>query len=102
MKTLNFPTSACRYCRHYCVEGRRGGMCQQLGVPVRGSWKACSLALPPFAPSWESIDELLPDDQLMLKEPVSINLSLGSCEPNLSDAKTSTLTEKLTSDIVLV
>lgn len=102
MKTLTFPTSACRYCRHYCVEGRRGGMCQQLGVPVRGSWKACALALPPFAPSWESIDELLQDDQLILKEAVSVNCSLGSCEPSLAKVRTSTSAEKLTSNIVLV
>lgn len=102
MKTLNFPASACRYCRHYCVEGRRGGMCQQLGVPVRGSWKACSLALPPFAPSWESIDELMQDEQMILKEAVSVNCSLGSSEPNLCKVKTSNVSDKSKSDIVLV
>lgn len=102
MKTLNFPASACRYCRHYCVEGRRGGMCQQLGVPVRGSWKACSLALPPFAPSWESIEELLQDDKLMLKETVSRNCSLGSSELNPCNVKTSKVSDKLKNDIVLV
>ncbi|EKF03574.1 hypothetical protein FDUTEX481_02479 [Tolypothrix sp. PCC 7601] len=38
-------------------------MCQQLGAPVQGSWKACSLALPPFAPSWETLEDAwsLPD-----------------------------------------
>jgi hypothetical protein len=77
-------------------------MCQQLGVPVRGSWKACALALPPFAPSWESIDELLQDNQLILKEAVSPHGSLGSCEPNLPKVMSSTSAEKLTSDIVLV
>jgi len=56
MKPHKFLTSACRYCRHYNPEGRRGGMCQQLGAPVQGSWKACSLALPPFAPSWETLE----------------------------------------------
>ncbi|QSJ15352.1 hypothetical protein JYQ62_26370 [Nostoc sp. UHCC 0702] len=63
MKPINFLTSACRYCRHYKPEGRRGGMCQQLGGPVQASWKACSLALPPFAPSWESLEDAwsLPD-----------------------------------------
>lgn len=55
---LNPVTSACKSCRFYTPEGRRGGNCQQLGVPVRGSWKACSLALPPFAPSWESLEEI--------------------------------------------
>ena len=57
MKPIKFLTSACRYCRHYQPEGRRGGMCQQLGAPVQASWKACSLALPPFAPSWENLQE---------------------------------------------
>ncbi len=63
MKPIKFLTSACRYCRHYKPEGRRGGMCQQLGAPVQASWKACSLALPPFAPSWESLEDAwsLPD-----------------------------------------
>lgn len=55
----NSVTSACRSCRYYTPEGRRGGNCQQLGVPVRSSWKACSLAIPPFAPSWEGIEEVL-------------------------------------------
>ncbi|MBU7586232.1 MAG: hypothetical protein KAF91_25765 [Nostoc sp. TH1S01] len=63
MKPIKFLTSACRYCRHYKPEGRRGGMCQQLGAPVQASWKACSLALPPFAPSWETLEDSwsLPD-----------------------------------------
>lgn len=52
-------TSACRACRYYTPEGRRGGFCQQLSVPVRGSWQACSLAIPPFAPSWEGREEIL-------------------------------------------
>ncbi len=53
MTTLNPPVSVCRHCQHYLVEGRRGGQCQQLGAPVLGRWKACQLAIPPFAPSWE-------------------------------------------------
>jgi hypothetical protein len=58
MSNSNCQTSACRYCRHFTPEGRRGGNCQQLGVPVRGGWKACSLALPAFAPSWEGLEGL--------------------------------------------
>ncbi|NJM71948.1 MAG: hypothetical protein HC862_18135 [Scytonema sp. RU_4_4] len=63
MKQIKSLTSACRYCRYYNLEGRRGGFCQQLGAPVRGNWKACSLALPPFAPSWENLEDAwsLPD-----------------------------------------
>ncbi|BAZ13782.1 hypothetical protein NIES4071_56220 [Calothrix sp. NIES-4071] len=57
MKSIKFLTSACRYCRHYNPEGRRGGNCQQLSAPVQGHWKACSLALPAFAPSWETLED---------------------------------------------
>jgi hypothetical protein len=75
MKPIKFLTSACRYCRHYKPEGRRGGLCQQLGAPVLGSWKACSFALPPFAPTWESLEDVwsLPD-----ATPVLASSSLGS------------------------
>jgi len=51
MKISSCPTSACRYCHHYQVEGRRGGTCQQLGVPVQGTWKACALGQPAFSNS---------------------------------------------------
>lgn len=58
MKSLNEAISACRHCRFYQSEGRRGGGCQQLGVPVQGSWKACSLAIPPFATDWKKLAEI--------------------------------------------
>jgi hypothetical protein len=58
MKQMKSLTSACKYCRYYKLEGRRGGFCQQLGAPVRGNWKACSLAIPPFAPSWENLEDV--------------------------------------------
>ncbi len=59
MKTANFLTSSCRLCRYYQHEGRRGGMCQQLGVEVQSGWKACSLANSPFTTSWERMEELV-------------------------------------------
>ncbi|MDJ0659247.1 MAG: hypothetical protein QNJ42_07110 [Crocosphaera sp.] len=59
MKTSNFFTSSCRFCRYYQTEGRRGGMCQQLGVPVRAEWKACSLAAAPFTHTWESLEKVV-------------------------------------------
>lgn len=55
MKPVNEVTSSCRHCQSYQSEGRRGGHCQQLGVPVQGGWKACSLAVAPFAASWEKL-----------------------------------------------
>lgn len=102
MKTLNFPTSACRCCRYFQPEGRRGGACQQLGVPVRGSWKACSLALPPFAPSWETIEGIWQDDQLGLKEALSVNCGLTVSQLDLTEEMIPTESEKLGAEIVLV
>ena len=60
MKTPKFLTSACRYCRYYKPEGRRGGMCQLLGVQVQASWKACHVAIPTFKPAWSSLEVVLP------------------------------------------
>ena len=59
MKTANFLTSSCRYCRYYQSEGRRGGMCNQLSVPVQGEWKACALAARPFATAWDNLEDLV-------------------------------------------
>lgn len=42
------PTSHCRLCQHYQPQGRRGGNCQLLAVPVESTWKACILGLPLF------------------------------------------------------
>lgn len=63
MKTLNLLVSACRYCRYYKSEGRRGGTCQLLDGSIHGGWKACALAIPAFAPSWENLEDMmnLPD-----------------------------------------
>ncbi|MEC4804683.1 MAG: hypothetical protein SAJ72_10545 [Jaaginema sp. PMC 1080.18] len=48
MKPANFSTSTCRLCNYYTPEGRRGGVCRQLGVEVRGCWRACCLGTPAF------------------------------------------------------
>ena len=54
MSNFESNISVCRHCQNYTLEGRRGGHCSQLGSLVQGDWTACSLAIPPFAPSWES------------------------------------------------
>ncbi len=84
MKTSNFLTSSCRFCRYYQTEGRRGGMCQQLGVPVRAEWKACSLAVAPFTQTWESLEKVVKlEKSLVLECPVEaeatekVNASVG-------------------------
>lgn len=48
MKSMQCQTSLCSRCQNYTPEGRRGGQCSLLGAPVKGSWKACSLAMPVF------------------------------------------------------
>ena len=58
MKEINPATSACRYCRFYNPEGRRGGSCQMLGVPVQSNWKACSLASPPFKTTLKKLEDI--------------------------------------------
>lgn len=59
MKNDNFFTSACRYCRSYQPEGRRGGYCNQLNVPVQPGWKSCALATHPFSAPWEKVEEVV-------------------------------------------
>lgn len=102
MNTLNFPTSACRLCRYFQPEGRRGGVCQQLGVPVRGSWTSCSLSLPPFAPSWEGIEDIWRDDQQLSKQSVAVGCSLDCSKPDSAEEKPLPSLEKLTAEVVLV
>ena len=83
MKTSTYAISACQFCRYYQLQGRRGGTCEQLGVPVKAGWKACSLALPPFAPSWETLEEIWQNDRLMLKEDMAVAYSQGCSQSNL-------------------
>ena len=59
MERLKNSSSCCRNCRHYQPEGRRGGHCQQLGVPVQSSWTACSLACLAFDPSLNNIEKIM-------------------------------------------
>jgi len=59
MKEPHRITSACRYCRNYSPEGRRGGNCAQLGVQVQANWKSCSFALPPFVTTWEKLQDIV-------------------------------------------
>ncbi|MBO0349449.1 hypothetical protein J0895_10085 [Phormidium pseudopriestleyi FRX01] len=63
MNPLNSLTSCCRNCRYYEPEGRRGGACQQLNVPVQATWKSCSLSSPAFTPSWKVLQDLIQWEQ---------------------------------------
>jgi hypothetical protein len=82
MKTVNMLTSACRYCRYYRPEGRRGGDCQQLGVPVEANWKACVLAEPPFSSAWESLEEIA-----ILEKSLSLECSTNDLETEIRESE---------------
>jgi hypothetical protein len=51
-----------------------------LGGTVQGSWKACALVLPTFAPSWEYLEEmmLLPDKTPVLSNVCTLDSQVNS------------------------
>ena len=73
---MKFVASCCSRCSHYTPEGRRGGQCGQLGVPVKGQWKACSLSVPVFL---TSLSDLQPLE--ILPKPIAIRLPESRLEP---------------------
>ena len=85
MKTSNSLVSTCRYCRYYKSQGRRGGTCQLLDGSVHRDWKACHLATPAFAPSWENLEDMmnLPDAMpAVTARPLVCEISQSSVEFN--------------------
>lgn len=48
MAASNCETTRCGLCKFYNHEGRRGGQCSQLSVPVNACWEACCLSAAPF------------------------------------------------------
>ncbi|MGB7415330.1 MAG: hypothetical protein WA902_14080 [Thermosynechococcaceae cyanobacterium] len=62
MKNQKSSALACRHCRHFHHEGRRGGSCERLNVHVRGDWKPCPLMIPSFATPWQELENILPLD----------------------------------------
>ena len=73
MNEMNFSTSACRYCRFYEHQGRRGGSCQMLGVPVQSSWKACAFASPPFETTLKKLEDIFQlDTSTTLETPTKL------------------------------
>ncbi|MCS6941473.1 MAG: hypothetical protein NZ901_01675 [Geminocystis sp.] len=49
----------CRHCRFYSPQGRRGGMCSQLGVMVKADWNSCYFASPAFEQKETKIPHLV-------------------------------------------
>jgi len=79
MKSLVGNISSCRHCSFYRLEGRRGGSCQKLGVPVQGSWSVCPLAMSPFEPNLKNLPGMVNWQGFSLKaEIASLGLPLES------------------------
>lgn len=99
MKTANSSISACRNCRYYVPEGRRGGHCNQLSVAVQSAWKACSLAIPPFAPAWENLGEIIIWQKKTLEAQAALTSSLPPVEAQPAPAKPIAVPPKSTTGI---
>ncbi len=81
MKEIDFSTSACRHCRFYSPEGRRGGSCQKLNVPVRGSWKACTFASSPFETTLNKLEHIFYlDTSKKVKADLAISSTVAKVE----------------------
>ena len=80
MNEIQFSTSDCRHCRFYEPEGRRGGSCQMLGVPVQGRWKACPLASSPFDTTLKKLEDIF---QLETSMPLNSPVRLASKVANI-------------------
>ena len=65
---------SCRHCRHYVHEGRRGGQCEQLNVPVQSSWEACVLSQAIF------LDAPIVFPIVTCKSPEHCTAELNRCE----------------------
>ena len=92
MSTSNCLAStcgSCRYGRYFTPEGRRGGHCEQLGVPVQSKWKACMLALPPFAPSWETLEHSIAwqPETVMVPQELALTTAWSSSDLGHKDVK---------------
>lgn len=83
-------TSACRHCHHYTPEGRRGGVCALLSVPVQSQWKACTLAVPSFGEPWENIAEI----GLWQEQTVTVQEAVTVSERNACQLTGTTLIEQ--------
>lgn len=82
MKKVNYLVSACRLCSFYQPEGRRGGSCQKLGVPVESNWKACALSSLPFTKTWENLEEII-----YLEHSFSLNCSKENSSLEINEVK---------------
>ncbi|MGL5509248.1 MAG: hypothetical protein ACRDB1_06490 [Microcoleaceae cyanobacterium] len=80
MKSTDNCQMSCRHCCYFIPEGRRGGQCQRLSAPVESHWGVCSLALPPFAPSWETLENIMVWHQPAITLDSQLNLEVNYIE----------------------
>lgn len=93
MKSLAGNVSSCRHCSFYQSEGRRGGNCQQLGVPVQGNWSVCPLAVSPFKSVVQNLPNMTNWQELNLE--VGINTVLRSLVLTSLESELTVASEKL-------
>ena len=80
MRMQTFGQSTCRCCHYYRPEGRRGGSCQQLGVPVRGCWKTCNIGVPALSRYRASLgEEIVHLEQSLALDYISSYSNLDLC-----------------------
>ncbi|MDX2243479.1 MAG: hypothetical protein NW224_22590 [Leptolyngbyaceae cyanobacterium bins.302] len=91
MKHSSAAISACRHCRFYSPQGRRGGYCKKLNVSVKGQWEACSLATPPFAATWRELESITVWTQKALIAEDRVRAVEGSLATDLFEAKQTAL-----------
>lgn len=75
-----------------------------LGVSVQSKWQACTLALPAFAPSWESLERImvLPDKAPVCSDARPLVGELDNCATELTEEMASFKPESKQTELLLV
>lgn len=94
MKPDNNCNFACRHCKFYNPEGRRGGMCSQLGVSVKAEWKSCHLATPAFETQWQTLPEIV-----LLEKSFSLGCATPQVNLEVESSSIATNETKVSSEI---
>lgn len=92
----NHCNSACRHCQFYNPEGRRGGMCSQLGVSVQADWKSCHLATPAFDTEWKILPEIA-----MLEKYFSLGCATPQVNLEVESTPMPTMETKVASEVIV-
>ncbi|MBL1209775.1 hypothetical protein [Geminocystis sp. GBBB08] len=96
MKPQNNFIFACRHCQFYNPEGRRGGICSQLGVLVKAEWESCHLAILAFNNEWQTVPEIA-----MLEKSFSLGCATPSVNLEMESTSVTTAETKVSSDVMI-